>query len=73
MNRSKQEGRELASSDPSNQDFETRPEPTLSKWGLDEGDLGLIRWMLAMTPLERLRTAEGFAESLWLVKNGRQA
>lgn len=46
--------------------------PRLSKWGLDEGDLSLIHWMLEMTPAERLRYAEGFASSVEVLRNARR-
>ena len=48
-------------------------EPKLSKWGLDESDLGLIRWMLELTPTERLRFAQGFAKSANFLRNARRA
>ena len=50
-----------------------KDEPKLSKWGLDEGDLGLIRWMLELTPTERLEFAQGFAQSANLLRNARRA
>jgi len=48
------------------------PSPHYSKWGLDEGDLDLLRWMLEKTPAERLRYAEGFASSVEILRNGRR-
>ncbi len=43
--------------------------PGFSKWGLDEGDLGLIRWMLSLSPTERLRYAQGFAQSVNILRH----
>lgn len=51
---------------------EEEPSPKLSRWGLDEGDMDLLRWMLEKTPLERLRYAEGFARGIEALKNGRR-
>ena len=48
------------------------PGQRLSKWGLDEGDISLIRWMLAKNPAERLRYVEGFARSIDKLKNGKK-
>ena len=48
-------------------------EAKLSKWGLDEGDLSLIRWLLDLTPTDRLRYAQGFAQSVNILRNGRPA
>lgn len=45
----------------------TRPEE-----GLDEGDISLIRWMLAMTPTERLEMAQDFLEGALALRNGRR-
>lgn len=49
------------------------PKPGLSKWGLDEGDLGLIRWMLSLTPTERLRYAQGFAQSVNVLQHASRS
>ena len=47
--------------------------PGLSKWGLDEGDLGLIRWMLSLPPTERLRYAQGFAQSVNVLQHASRS
>ncbi len=53
--------------------LEQGAEPELSRWGMDEGDVSLIRWMLELNPTERLRFAQGFAHSVGVLKNGRRA
>jgi len=42
-----------------------------SVYNEDGVDLSLIRWMLALTPLQRLMVAQGFAQSLQRVRYGR--
>jgi len=42
------------------------PQPTHSDDGID---LTLIRWMLSLTPLERLRTAQRYARSAQRLRN----
>ena len=37
--------------------------------GDDEVDVTLIRWMLSLTPLERLRTAQRYANSAQRLRN----
>ena len=34
-----------------------------------EVDVTLIRWMLSLTPLERLRVGQQYAASTWKLKN----
>lgn len=34
----------------------------------DGVDLTLIRWMLAMTPAERLETLQAFIDSVWEIR-----
>jgi hypothetical protein len=42
--------------------------------GVAEGeDDGLIRWMLGLTPRERLAVAQGFADSVMAMRSGRRA
>ena len=38
---------------------------TESPYAPDGTDLTLIRWMLAMTPAERLEALQGFVDSVW--------
>ena len=41
---------------------------------LGEGDDDpLILWFLSLTPMQRLQTAQGFADSVRLLRNGRPA
>ncbi len=44
-----------------------------SESALDEGDLGLLRWMLELTSTERLRVAQGFANDVLKLQNARRA
>lgn len=42
--------------------------------GVAEGeDDGLILWMLSLTPQKRLEFAQGFADSVVALRNGRRA
>ncbi len=42
--------------------------------GVAEGeDDGLILWMLSLTPRKRLEFAQGFADSVVALRNGRRA
>jgi hypothetical protein len=38
----------------------------------DGVDLTLIRWMLSLTPLERLETLQNYAESAWSLQHARR-
>lgn len=38
----------------------------------DGVDLTLIRWMLSLTPLERLETLQNYAASAWSLRNARR-
>ncbi|MEP7010622.1 MAG: hypothetical protein ABJC13_09895 [Acidobacteriota bacterium] len=41
--------------------------------GVAEGeDDGLILWMLSLTPQQRLESAQGFADSVLALRNGRR-
>ncbi len=44
----------------------------LSEWGLDWGDISLIRDKLAMTPTERLRAVQSFMQTVVKLRNGRR-
>jgi len=37
----------------------------------DDGDVSLIRWMLALSPEERLAVLQGFVDSAIELRNGR--
>ena len=39
-----------------------------SAYAPDGTDLTLIRWMLSLTPAERLDALQGFIDALWKVK-----
>jgi hypothetical protein len=48
--------------------------PAQGSPGVAEGeDDSLILWMLSLTPLERLEAAQGFADSVIALRNGRRA
>jgi hypothetical protein len=50
------------------------PVPIQGSPGVAEGeDDGLILWMLSLTPLQRLEIAQGFADSVVALRNGRRA
>lgn len=36
-----------------------------------EEDDGLILWMLSLTPTQRLEVAQGFVDSIQIIRNGR--
>jgi hypothetical protein len=38
-----------------------------------EDDEGLILWMLSLTPTQRLAVAQGFVDSVRILRNGRRA
>jgi len=38
-----------------------------------EEDDGLILWMLSLTPTQRLKFAQGFVDSIRMMRNGRRA
>lgn len=53
---------------------ESEPVPAQASTGVAEGeDDGLILWMLSLTPLQRLEIAQGFADSVMALRNGRRA
>ena len=50
----------------------SRKESSLPAEGLDEGDVSLIRWMLELTPTERLEKARDFLVGALALRNGRK-
>jgi len=56
--------------DPLPSDFD---QLTLSKWGLDWGDISLIRSKLELTPTERVRSAQSCVDSAFKLRNARRA
>jgi hypothetical protein len=58
---------------PSSQE-ESEPAPARGSPGVAEGeDDSLIVWMLSLTPVQRLAVAQGFADSVMALRNGRRA
>ena len=47
-------------------------EPELPTYAEDGTDLSLIRWMLTLTPLERLRMAQNNANSIARLQNAKR-
>ncbi|MEE8524423.1 MAG: hypothetical protein V3T72_10870 [Thermoanaerobaculia bacterium] len=45
--------------------------PEVGSGQLDEGDVSLIRSMLARTPTERLRTLQGIVDGVTALRDGR--
>jgi hypothetical protein len=39
---------------------------------VETGDDPLILWMLSLTPTQRLEVAQGFADSIFALRNGRR-
>jgi hypothetical protein len=53
-------------------DAATQPSQTGEIDGPDDGvDVSLIRWMLSLTPAERLAVLQGFADSVAELSRGR--
>ena len=52
---------------------DVRPSPASSTTSDDGVDLTLIRWMLGLSSVERLMALQGFADSLFEMRNGRRA
>lgn len=53
----------------------SRPDPAARRdagEALDEGDIRLIRWMLELTPTQRLEALEGFVNSIEALRHGRR-
>lgn len=46
--------------------------PAVTPAGLDRGDVSLVRWMLSLTPIERLEAAQDFADSMTELRNARE-
>ncbi|MBW8877086.1 MAG: hypothetical protein JF614_19140 [Acidobacteria bacterium] len=60
--------------DPPASQEESEAVPAQGSPGVAEGeDDGLIFWMLSLTPLQRLEIAQGFADSVMALRNGRRA
>ena len=53
-------------------ELQTENDSTLPTHSEDGVDLTLIRWMLALSPLERLRTAQPYANSARRLQNARR-
>ena len=51
---------------------ETEFKPVLPTHSEDGVDLTLIRWMLSLTPLERLQTAQNYANSVMRLRNAKR-
>lgn len=49
---------------------ESIPVPETSPEGVD---LSLIRWMLSLTPTQRLETLQGFIDSVEALRHGRRS
>jgi hypothetical protein len=49
------------------------PTPADSETSLleDDHDLSLIRWMLSLTPTQRLEVLQGFLDGVWALRNGK--
>jgi len=45
--------------------LEPPPEPPQSPYDSSGVDVTLIRWMLAMTPAERLQVLQSFVDAFW--------
>jgi hypothetical protein len=50
--------------------MEPRPEATESPYDRSGVDVTLIRWMLAMTPAERLQVLQSFVDATWKARGG---
>jgi hypothetical protein len=50
---------------------ETSSEPILPAYSEDGVDLTLIRWMLSLTPLQRLQVLQNTVRSILRVRRGR--
>lgn len=48
-----------------------QPEPADPEYDENGVDLTLIRWMLDMTPAERLAALQSFADALWTARGER--
>jgi hypothetical protein len=51
----------------------TRDKPEIQKPSDSTEDDGLILWMLSLTPTQRLEFAQGFIDSIQVLRNGRRA
>ena len=54
-------------------DEDSRSSTTLDPSSTQGEDDGLILWMLSLTPTQRLEVAQGFVDSVQILRNGRRA
>jgi hypothetical protein len=54
-------------------DLPPEENPELKEPSESEEDDGLILWMLSLTPTQRLEVAQGFIDSIRILRNGRRA
>jgi len=54
-------------------DLPPEENPELKEPSESEEDDGLILWMLSLTPTQRLEVAQGFVDSIRILRNGRRA
>ena len=54
-------------------DEDSRSPTTLDPSSTQGEDDGLILWMLSLTPTQRLEVAQGFVDSVRILRNGRRA
>ena len=54
--------------EPSRKDTTDEPEPEIAPDGVD---LSLIRWMLSLTPMERLESLQDLVDGVLALRDGR--
>ena len=54
-------------------DEDSRSSTILDPSSTQGEDDGLILWMLSLTPTQRLEVAQGFVDSVRILRNGRRA
>jgi hypothetical protein len=54
-------------------DEDSRSPTILDPSSIQGEDDGLILWMLSLTPTQRLEVAQGFVDSVRILRNGRRA
>ncbi len=54
-------------------DEDSRSPTALETSPIQGEDDGLILWMLSLTPTQRLEVAQGFVDSVRILRNGRRA
>lgn len=47
-------------------------DPSAAAFSEDGVDLTLIRWMLSLTPTERLQAAQDMVDTVWALREGRE-